>query len=30
MDREYPMYGKTMPLPFLEKLEELAQEISQP
>jgi hypothetical protein len=24
------MYGKTMPLPFLENLEGLAQEISQP
>ncbi len=30
MDREYPMYGKTMPLPFPEKLEELTHEINQP
>jgi len=30
MDREYPMDGKTMPLPFPEKLEELAREVSQP
>ncbi len=26
MDREYPQYGKTMPLPFPEKLEVLAHE----
>jgi hypothetical protein len=29
LDQEYPQYGKTMALPFLEKLEELAREIGQ-
>lgn len=26
IDREYPQYGKTLPLPFPEKLQELAEE----
>lgn len=29
LDQEYPQYGKTMPLPFPEKLQELAHEVSQ-
>lgn len=29
LDLEYPQYGKTMPLPFPEKLEELAHEVTQ-
>jgi hypothetical protein len=29
VDREYPQYGKTLPLPFPEKLQELIEEVSQ-
>lgn len=28
LDQEYPQYGKTMPLPFSDKLEELAHEVN--